>query len=290
MPETIAQTNLEEIRTEETMTEKQFVLCFDNEGESKEDIGGSYVLQFEDGGSGGAVDGGVVAEGNSLLLQIKTNGQCDGEKEREKGGMMSLLHDWAEEKHGGRQAGEEGNQGESYVLHFHTEPESSPTSGTFSRGQETSLQLTCTPNSSLVPLDGQEVVFKLGAGTKMEQSPEEGMQMIALIGDEGGMAGELAHCSNATGGVAEDGGAMEGIFQLENGEGIVIIEVSTSGIRDGEMERGEDTEICQASERVEAKETSTKINNQAENTEVHTSAEEAMSIGPLHEKELHFSD
>lgn len=290
MTETIAQTTLEEIRTEETMTEKQFVLCFDNEGESKEDMGGSYVLQFEDGGSGGTVDGGVVAEGNSLVLQIKTNGQHDGEKERDKGGMMSLLHDWGEEKQGGRQAGEEGNQGESYVLHFHTEAESSPTNGTFSRGQETSLQLTCTPNSSLVPLDGQEVVFKLGAGTKMEQAPEEGMQMIALIGDEGGMAGELAHCSAATGGVAEDGGAMEGIFQLESGEGIVIIEVSTSGIRDGEMERGEGREICQSSETVEAKETSTKKYNQADNTEVQTSAEEAMRNGPLHEKEMHFSD
>lgn len=290
MPEPIAQSTLEEIRTEETMTEKQFVLCFDNEGESKGDMGGSYVLQFEDGGPGGTVDGGVVAEGNSLVLQIKTNGQHDGEKEGDKGGMMSLLQDWGEEKQGGRQTGEEGNQGESYVLHFHTEAESSPTNGTFSRGQETSLQLTCTPNSSLVPLDGQEVVFKLGSGTKMEQAPEEGMQMIALIGDEGGMAGELAHCSTATGGVSEDGGAMEGIFQLESGEGIVIIEVSTSGLRDGEMERGEGREICQTSETVEAKETSTKKNNQADNTEVQTSAEDAMTIGPLHEKEMHFSD
>lgn len=290
MPQAIAQTTLEEIRTEETMSEKQFVLCFDNEGESKEDMGGSYVLQFEDGGSGGAVDGGVVAEGNSLVLQIKTNGQHDGEKEGDKGGMMSLLQDWGEEKQGGRQTGEEGNQGESYVLHFHTDAESSPNNDTFSRGQETSLQLTCTPNSSLVPLDGQEVVFKLGAGTKMEQAPEEGMHMIALIGDEGGMAGELAHCSTATGGVAEDGGAMEGIFQLESGEGIVIIEVSTSGLRDGEMERGEGREICQTSETVEAKETSTKKNNPADNTEVQTSAEDAMTIGPLHEKEMHFSD
>lgn len=289
-PDTIAQTTLEEMRTEETMTEKQFVLCFDNEGESKEDMGRSYVLQFEDGGSGGTVDGGVVAEGNSLVLQIKTNGQHDGEKESCKGGMMSLLHDWGEEKQGGGQTGEEGNQGESYVLHFHTEAESSPTSGTFSTGQETSLQLTCTPNSSLVPLDGQEVVFKLGAGTKMEQAPEEGMQMIALIGDEGAMAGELAHCSAATGGVAEDGGAMEGIFQLESGEGIVIIEVSTSGIRDGEMERGEGREICQTSETVEAQETFAKKNNPADNTEVQTSAEDAMRIGPLHDKEMHFSD
>lgn len=267
MPETIAQTALEEIRTEETMTEKQFVLCFDNEGESKEDMGESYVLQFEDGGSGGTVDGGVVAEGNSLVLQIKTNGQHEGEKESDKGGMISLLHDWGEEKQEGRQTGEEGNQGESYVLHFHTEAESSPTSGSFSRGQETSLQLTCTPNSRLVPLDGQEVVFKLGTGTKMEQAPEEGMQMIALIGDEGGMTGELAHCSAATGGGAEDGGTMEGIFQLESGEGIVIIEVSTSGIRDGEMERGEGRAICQTSETVEAKETFTKKNSQADNTE-----------------------
>lgn len=289
-PETIAQTTLEEIRTEEAMTEKQFVLCFGNEGESKEDVGESYVLRFEDGGSEGTVDGGVAAEGNSLVLQIKTRSQHDGEGERDKGGMMSLLHDWGEEKQGGRQTGEEGSQGESYVLHFHTEAESNATSGTFSRGQETSLQLTCTPNSSLVPLDGQEVVFKLGAGTKMEQVPEEGMQMIALIGDEDGMEGELAHCSAASGGVAEDGGAMEGIFQLESGEGIVIIEVSTSGIRDGEMERGEGRELCQTSETTEAKETPTNKNNPADNTEVQGSSEDAMRIGALHEKEMHFSD
>lgn len=290
MPETIAQTTLEEIRTEEAMTEKQFVLCFDNEGESKEDMGGSYVLQFEDGGSGGAVDGGVVAEGNSLVLQIETNGQHDGEKESDKGGMMSLLHDWGEEKQGGRQMGEEGNQGKSYVLHFHTEAESGPTSGAFSRGQETSLQLTCTPNSSLVPLDGQEVVFKLGAGTKMEASPEEGMQMIALIGDEGGMAGELARCSAAAGGVAEGGGAMEGIFQIESGEGIVIIEVSTSGMRDGEMEREEGREICQTSGTAEVQETAAKKNSPAHNTDVQASAEDAMRIGPSRGKEMHFSD
>lgn len=289
-PENNSQTASEEMRTEETMAEKQFVLCFDNEGESKEDMGGSYVLQFEDSGTGGTVDGGVVAEGNSLVLQIKTNGQHDGEKESDKGGMMSLLQDWGEEKQGGRQTGEESSQGESYVLHFHTEAESSATSGTFSRGQETSLQLTCTRNSSsLVPLEGQEVVFELGAGTKMEQTPEEGMQMIALIGDEG-MTGNMGHCSTATGGVAEDGGAMEGIFQLESGEGIVIIEVSTSGLRDGGMERGEGREICQASETVEAKETPTKENNPADNAEVQTSAEDSMRNGLLHEKEMHFSD
>ncbi|XP_056901812.1 zinc finger protein 629 [Takifugu flavidus] len=282
-----SQTTSGEIRTEETMAEKQFVLCFDNEAESKEDMGGSYVLQFEDGGAGGTVDG----EGNSLVLQIKTNGQSDGGKEGDKGAMMSLLQDWGEEKQGGRQTGEESSQGESYVLHFHTEAESSATSGTFSRGQETSLQLTCTRNaSSLVPLDGQEVVFELGGGTKMEQAPEEGMQMIALIGDEGGMAGEMAHCSSATGGVAEDGGAMEGIFQLESGEGIVIIEVSTSGLRDGGMERGEGREICQTTETVEAKETSTKEDDPADNAQIQTSDEDSMRNGLLHEKEMHFSD
>lgn len=286
-----SQTTSGEIRTEEAMAEKQFVLCFDNEAQSKEDMGGSYVLQFEDGGAGGTVDGGVVAEGNSLVLQIKTNGQSDGEKEGDKGAMMSLLQDWGEEKQGGRQTGEESSQGESYVLHFHTEAESSATGGSFSRGQETSLQLTCTRNSSsLVPLDGQEVVFELGGGTKMEQAPEEGMQMIALIGDEGAMAGEMAHCSTATGGVAEDGGAMEGIFQLESGEGIVIIEVSTSGLRDGGMERGEGREICQTTETLEAKETSAKENDPADNARVQTSAEDSMRNGLLHEKEMHFSD
>lgn len=289
-PETSEHTTLEEMRTEETLTEKQFVLCFDNEGESKEGMGGSYVLQFEDGVSGGTVDGGVVSEGNSLVLQIKTNGQRDVEKEGDKGGMMSLLHDWGEEKQEGGQTGEEGNQGESYVLHFHTDGGNSPTSGTFSRGQEASLQLTCTRNSSLVPLDGQEVVFELGTGTKMEQAPEEGMQMIALIGDEGGMAGEMSHCGAAGGGVTEDGGAMEGIFQLESGEGIVIIEVSTSGLRDGGMERGEAREICQTGAAAEAKEATTQENNHADGTEVPTSAEDALTNGPLHEKEMRFPD
>lgn len=280
------------------MTGKQFVLCFDNEGRAKEEInieegGESYVLQFEEGASGETVDGGMGGEGKSLVLQFKTNGQGEGEKGGDKGGMMSLLREWGEEKQGERQTEEGGSQGKSYVLHFHTEAPDSGTSATFSQGQETSLQLSCTHTQSLVPLDGQEVVFELGGETKMEQEPEEGMQMIALIEGEGGMIGEeVGGCNAASGRVTEDGEAMQGIFQLESGEEIVIIEVSTSSLREGGMERGEDGEILQNSESVtaEAKEKSVKEHNSTDNTEVQTSTEDTMRNGPIHNKEMQFSN
>ncbi|XP_073342020.1 uncharacterized protein znf628 [Pagrus major] len=280
-PERNHHTTVGQIRTGETMTGKQFVLCFDNEGQAKEGMnieggGQSYVLQFEGDASGEAVDGEMGGEGKSLVLQFKTNGQGEGEKGGDKGGMMSLLREWGGEKQGERQTGEEGSQGESYVLHFHTEAQDSgPSSATFSQGQETSLQLSCTPTQSLVPLDGQEVVFELGGETKMEQETEEGMQMIALIEGEGGMMGEEgAGCNAASGGVTEDGRAMDSIFQLESGEEIVIIEVSTSSLREGRIERGADGEISQGSEvkyesvTAEAKEKSVKEHNSTDNTEV----------------------
>lgn len=286
------------------MTGKQFVLCFDNEGRAKEGMnieegGESYVLQFEGDASGEAVDGGMGREGKSLVLQFKRNGQGEGEKGGDKGGMMSLLREWGGEKQGERQTGEEGSQGESYVLHFHTEAQDGgPSSATFSQGQETSLQLSCTPTQSLVPLDGQEVVFELGGETKMEQETEEGMQMIALIEGEGGMMGEEGAGCNAAGGrVTEGGGAMEGIFQLESGEEIVIIEVSTSSLREGRMERGGDGEISQSSEvkyegvTAEAKERSVKEHNSTDNTEVQTSTEDTIRNGPIpNSKEMQFSN
>ncbi|KAI3361125.1 hypothetical protein L3Q82_013320 [Scortum barcoo] len=292
-----------EIRTGETMTGKQFVLCFDNEGQAKEGMniaegGESYVLQFEGDASGEAVDGGMGGEGKSLVLQFKRNGQGEGEKEGDKEGVMSLLRKWGGEKQGETQTGEESSQGESYVLHFHTEvQDSGPSSATFSQGQETSLQLSCRPTQSLVPLDGQEVVFELGGETKMEQESEEGMQMIALIEGEGGMMGEEGAGCNAAGGrVTEGGGAMEGIFQLESGEEIVIIEVSTSSLREGRMERGGDGEISQSSEvkyegvTVEAKERSGKEHNSTDNTEV-PSTEDTVRNGPIpNSKEMQFSN
>lgn len=285
------------------MTGKQFVLCFDNEGRAKEGMnieegGGSYVLQFEGDASGEAVDGGMGGEGKSLVLQFKTNGQDEGEKGGDKGGMMSLLREWGGEKQGERQTGDEGSQGESYVLHFHTEAQDSgPSSATFSQGQETSLQLSCTPTQSLVPLDGQEVVFELGGESKMEQETEEGMQMIALIEGEGGMMGEEgAGCNVASGRVTEGGGAMESIFQLGGGEEIVIIEVSTSSLREGRMERGGDAEISQSSEvkfesvTAEVKEKSAKEHNSTDSTELQTSTKDTIRNGPIPNKEMQFSN
>lgn len=283
------------------MTGKQFVLCFDNEGQAKEGMnmeehGQSYVLQFEGDASGEAVHGGMGGEGKSLVLQFKTDGRGEGAKGGDKGGMMSLLRDWGGEKQGERESGEEGGQGESYVLHFHTEAQDSgPSSATFSQGQDTSLQLSCTPTQSLVPLDGQEVVFELGGETKMEQEAEEGMQMIALIEGEGGMMGEEGAGCNAAGGrVAEGGGAMEGIFQLGNGEEIVIIEVSTSSLREGRMERGGDGEISSSEAKyesitAEANEKSLKEHSSA--AEVQTSAEDTIRNGPItNSKEMQFSN
>lgn len=272
------------------------MLCFDNEGRAKEEInieegGESYMLQFEEGASGETVDGGMDGEGKSLVLQFKTSGQGEGEKGGEKGGMMSLLHEWGEEKQGERQTEEEGSQGESYVLHFHAEaPGSGPASATFSQGQETSLQLSCTHTQTLVPLDGQEVVFELGGETKMEQETVEGMQMIALIEGDGMIGEDVAGCNAAGSRVTEDGGDMEGIFQLESGEEIVIIEVSTSSLREGGIERGGDLEISQTSEgiTVEAKEKSAKEHNSTDNTEIPTSAEDVSSNGPIHNKEMQF--
>ncbi|CAN9513695.1 unnamed protein product [Ophioblennius macclurei] len=299
-PERNPQTTEEQMRTGEGMTGKQFVLCFDDEGQTKEGMnieqgGESYVLQFEGNASGDTADGGLGGEGKSLVLQFKTDGQGEGEKGGDREGMMSLLHEWGREKQGETQAGGEVSQGESYVLHFHTETqESGPSGSTFSQGQDNSLQLSCTPAQTLVPLDGQEVVFELGGETKMEQEAAEGMQMIALIEGEGGMMEEPgAGCNAASDTVTEGGGSMEGIFQLENGDEIVIIEVSTSSLREERMEREGDGEVPQSSVvkyqsvPAEANEKSVK----EDNTEVQTSAEDTLRNGTLsNSKELQFSN
>nr|XP_019965597.1 PREDICTED: zinc finger protein 628 [Paralichthys olivaceus] len=297
-------TTVGQMRTRQTVTGKQFVLCFDNEEQAKDGLnieegGESYVLQFEGDASAEAVDGGMGGEGKSLVLQFKTDGQGDEEKGEDKGGMMSLLHNWGGEKQGTRHMGEGSSQGESYVLHFHTEAQDSgSSSATFSPGQENRLQLSCTPTRGLVPLDGQEVVFELGGETKMEQETEEGMQMIALIEGEGGMMGEDGvGCNASSGRVTEGGGAMEGIFQLENGEEIVIIEVSTSSLREGRIERGEDVDISQSSEvkyeaaTAEANEKSVKEPNSAASTEVQTPTDDTIRNGPIpSSEEMRFSD
>lgn len=131
-----------------------------------------------------------------------------------------------------------------------------------------------------MPLDGQEVVFEVGGETKIEQESEEGMQMIALIEGEGGVMGEGAGCSRTSG--APGGGAMEGIFQLEGGDEIVIIEVSTSNLIEGRVERGADGEMSQSSDvkydggAEESKEKSAKEHNSTE-----AQADDTVINGPI---------
>lgn len=298
-------TGVGQIRTGETMTEKQYVLCFDNEGQAKEGMNieegeESFVLQFEGDASADANSGGLAGEGKSLVLQFKTNGQSEGEKGDDKEEMMSLLHDWAGEKQTERHTEEERSQGESYVLHFHTEAQDSdPSSTTFTQGHDNSLQLSCTQTQGLLPLDGQDVVFELGDETKMEQETAEGMQMIALIEGEGRMIGgeeEGSHCTTAGGRITEHGESMENIFQLGSGEEIVIIEVSTSNLREGRMERGEDSEMSQSSEvkyvNVTAEnEKAVNEYSSTSNTEVQTSTEGTIRNGPIcNAKEKPFSN
>ena len=125
------------------------------------------------------------------------------------------------------------------MLHFQTDTQSideSQANTGYPQGPDNSLELSCPPTQALLPLHGQEVVFELGEETKMEQGPGESMQMIALIEGEGG--GEGVSYSTPGGEGRDVGGGMEGIYQIEGEEGIVIIEVSTSHLRDGGMLRG----------------------------------------------------
>ncbi|XP_061771335.1 LOW QUALITY PROTEIN: zinc finger protein 628 [Nerophis ophidion] len=193
-------------------TEKQFVLCFEKERRAKEgaDVGEggqSYVLRFqEDHASSEA----AAAEDGKLVLQFEADAQeCAADKASGgKEGVMSLLQEWGGDKPAEDHAGEA--EGGSFVLHFHAEDQESDRSpGAF-------------------PPDGgaesQGVMFQVGDESK---DAEEGLRMIALIEREGDAEDE-----DAAGG---DAGARS-IFQLEGGEEIVIIEVSTSGL----MERAAD--------------------------------------------------
>lgn len=187
---------------------------------------------------------------------------------------------------GEQQTGEDSSERESYVLHFHTEAQDTTSSNApFNQGQDNGLQLSCTSAPGLIPLNRQEVVFELGGETKIEHEAEEGMQMIALIEGEGEMMGEEGEgCNAATGRVTERGGAMEGIFRLEGGEEIVIIEVSTSSLREGRIERGEDGEISHGSdvhcENGEIKEKTVKEHHSAATTEIQTT-EDTLQNGPI---------
>ena len=107
-----------------------------------------------------------------------------------------------------------------------------------------------------------------------------------MMGEEG------AGCNTASGTVNEDEGAMEGIFQLENGDEIVIIEVSTSNLREGRLEREEEGEILKSSQvkyeglTAEAKERSVKECNATGSTEVQISAEETRNGTISNSKEI----
>ncbi|XP_072316866.1 uncharacterized protein znf628 [Eucyclogobius newberryi] len=274
-----------ETAAQEHVSSKEFVLCFDNEGLTKEATDGeggggeSFTLQFEGESSGQSVGEDAAKRGESFTLQFEgeSSGQSVGEdaakrgesftlqfntdqdnKKGDKGRIMSLLQNWGDEKNGEKQS--DSNQRE-FVLHFHAEEQHHETAADndddadarFPRGQgDGGLKLTCTPDQGLGPLDRREVVFELEGGAKMGHEQEEGVQMIALIEREGGATGH--------GGTQHDG-AMEGIFQLEGGQGIVIIEVNTSGMENGleAVGGGKNTVQC-GNLKMDAKELDSSVN------------------------------
>uniref|UniRef100_A0A672NC00 Zinc finger protein 628-like n=1 Tax=Sinocyclocheilus grahami TaxID=75366 RepID=A0A672NC00_SINGR len=246
--------DLESVPVEEKavkeISREHFVLCLKKEmenggqGDGMErgnDAGQSYVLQIE--GEGQQEEGGNSEGGEkSYVLRFQTEGECEGDAGKEKAEMVSLnlLQEWTGQSEGHGAADAEGSVEveKSFVLHFQTEPQSEediqPSSG-FIGGPGEDLSLSCHPGQALVPLEGQDVVFELGDETKIDGStgPGDSVQMIALIDGEGSGSGARASFKGAVG---ANSGQMEGIFQLEGGEGIVIIEVSTSSLREGGIE------------------------------------------------------
>ncbi|KAF7226898.1 zinc finger protein 628 [Nothobranchius furzeri] len=226
-------------------------------------------------------------ERKALVLQTETDGQENNEKGEDLQRMVSLLHEWDREKQGGGH----GDQGKSYVLRFHAGPQDGASStSSFSQEQDGSVELSCTPAHAFVPLDGQQVVFNLDDGTKMEQEDEGGMQMIALIERGGEMMGEEgARCSAA---IDEEDGEMESIFQLENGDEIVIIEVSTSSLREGGTERGVEGQMSPGSDEkyesgtADVKENSVKEHGSPDSTEVQLSAEATIKSSSISNSEV----
>nr|XP_023671225.1 zinc finger protein 628 [Paramormyrops kingsleyae] len=242
---------------------EQFVLCFQKQGEEageKERLqaegGGeeSYVLQF---GGDGLGDGRQVGKEGSFVLEIQTQGKGETQdrKVTEQVVSLDLLQNWEGVDKGEQESGmsrEGDGGGESFVLHFQTEGERGEEDppNTFSAAQRDDLGLDCHPAQALVPCGQQEVVFELGNDAKMvPPGPGERVQMIALIEGEGNTS-DTGGTYNRTGrAVSEGEGSMEGIFQLEGGEEIVIIEVSTSSLREAAMEGEsgilEKTEACE---------------------------------------------
>ncbi|XP_051999565.1 uncharacterized protein LOC127655680 isoform X2 [Xyrauchen texanus] len=240
------------------ISRERFVLCLEKgmedggqgdgmevkvEMEGGSNAGRSYVLQIEDEGQ---QEGGGNSEGlkQKYVLRFQTEHEHEGDGEREKSEMVSLnlLREWTGQSEGHRSVETEGSVEEkSFVLHFQTDPQGEedlqPSSDYIgSLGED--LSLSCHPARALVPLEGQDVVFELGNKTKMDVStgPGDSVQMIALIEGEGNSS---RGGGGFKGAVEANSGQMEGIFQLEGGEGIVIIEVSTSSLGDGGIESAE---------------------------------------------------
>ncbi|XP_023187050.1 zinc finger protein 628 [Xiphophorus maculatus] len=286
-PEDTPHSSLEQIRKEGPVAEKHFVLCFENaeqqkQGANIEEGGDPYVLQFEGTPSGEADQEGIDGDSKSIVLQFESGGQDEGEKGGRKEGVMSLLHEWGEGKQGGSQTVGEESQGESYVLHFHTEAQqSASSSSTFGQGQDSSIELSCAPTQAFVPISGQEVVFD-----QMEPEGERGVQMIALIEGEGEMiGGDGAGCNMEADAMADDEGGVKSIFQLEHGDEIVIIEVSTSQLR-GEEQEEEISPNSHVKREGATAEKSAKEQGSAE-----TSAEDSTKNGTIsNSEELKFSE
>lgn len=236
------------------LPEERFVLCFEKEPEEREQGDGmevkvemnegeeverSYVLHFE-GESEQGEEGSEEREEKSYVLRFQSEEEMEGDGEKEKTGMVSLnlLQDWRGARESERMEGFEegvGVEEKAFVLHFQTDAASDedvPTNSGFPEGAGQNLGLACHPAQALMPLGGQEVVFELGSEAKIDGDTGSGerVQMIAVI--EGGESSSETGVSFPNpGGVTGSGaGQMGSIFQLEGGEGIVIIEVSTSSL------------------------------------------------------------
>lgn len=241
-----------------SLPEERFVLCFEKETEEREqgdemevkvemnegeEVERSYVLHFE-GESEHGEEGSEERGEKSYVLRFQSEEEMVvGDGEKEKAGMVSLnlLQDWTRARESERMDGFEENVGveeKAFVLHFQTDTPSDedvPQNAGFSEGPSEELGLSCHPAQPLMPLGGQEVVFELGSEAKINEDTGSGesVQMIAVI-EGGGSSSETVGGFTNPGGVTGTGaGQMENIFQLEGGEGIVIIEVSTSSLTEG---------------------------------------------------------
>ncbi|XP_062848618.1 zinc finger protein 850 [Trichomycterus rosablanca] len=240
----------------EALSGKRFVLCLQKETEERKhgdgmevkvemDDGGeegrSYVLHFEGDSEQREEENEGTGE-KSYVLQFKVDKEIKEDGGKEKTGMVSLnlLQEWGGDREGERIEGmgeSVGVEEKSFVLHFQTDAPNEDISSSvdYTEGQSEDLQFSCHPAQALMPLDGQEVVFELDSGGKIDEETGSGenVQMIALIEGEGSSSETGEGFTNSGGVISRGGGQMDGIFQLENGERIVIIEVSTSSLGEG---------------------------------------------------------